>query len=195
MSLSKQKKLLRPKVLERRAALTDREKRSQAIIDRLYTMPIYQRASTVLFYVDFREEVQTQGAIAEALNTKRVAVPWSAGRNQLSLFHLHSLKELTPGKYGVPEPLLSLREKKDRQVKPADLDLVLVPGVAFDRQGNRLGYGKGYYDRFLQACPKKVASVGLSFDCQVVDKVPADSLDVPLDFLITETKIVRFSSC
>ncbi|MBN1910696.1 MAG: 5-formyltetrahydrofolate cyclo-ligase, partial [Pirellulales bacterium] len=119
---------------------------------------------------------------------KRVVVPYCDGPD-LRLFRLTSLDELSPGAYGIPEPRPELRDLPDRRIEPDWLDLVLVPGVAFDRKGGRLGQGAGYFDRFLPTVPAHVPRVGLAFACQLFPKIPMAPHDVRMDCVVAESGI------
>ena len=150
----------------------------------LSALPSYRSASTVLWYVNMPAELSTRAAIEEALaEGKRVAVPWCDG-DELGLWRLESLAELVPGTWGIPEPSAARRGAPERRIVPAALDLVVVPGLAFDRRGRRLGHGKGYYDRLLARTP--AVRVGLCYEVQVFPEVPAGPHDAPMDWLVTE---------
>jgi len=180
------KRRLRAEVLARRNAQTEKETVSRQIVKRLFSLPNYQRAGTVLFYVDVRNEVRTKAALPEVLKAgKQLVVPFCVGRD-LELFRLWELNELTAGRFGILEPRRDLRDRPDRRVLPADLDFLIVPGVAFDREGGRMGHGHGFYDRLLAQVPPAVPTVGLAFECQMVSATPMEPHDRPLDAVITE---------
>ena len=106
---------------------------------------------TVMYYIDVRSEVRTRHALpAAAGDGKKIVVPWCNDKGELELFHLESMDELAVGMYKILEPKPELRGLPAKQVRAEDLDLVMVPGVAFDRSGARMGHGKGYYDKLLQ---------------------------------------------
>ena len=113
-----------------------------------------------------------------------MAFPRVSGKGSLSL-HFALLDELLPGSFGIPEPEADLP-----LVNMADIDLILVPGVAFDRQGGRLGYGKGFYDRLLSRSAKLPLLVGISFDETLYDKVPSEPHDIKMNYIVTPTQIV-----
>lgn len=183
---SEQKSLLRAEVLARRAAQGEKEALSRRIVQRLFSLPAYQSAQTVLFYVDVRSEVRTRWAFPEVLAAdKDLVVPYCVG-SELELFRLRGLEELRPGRFGILEPEPRLRDRPERKVLPGELDLLIVPGVAFDRTGGRLGHGMGFYDRLLSRIRPEAAKIGLAFECQIVPAVPTEPHDVPLDTIITE---------
>ena len=144
--------------------------RSRDILGKLLALPVFQAARTIMFYVSFKGEVDTFPMMEKAFELKkRVVVPVAQKETrQLTPVVIGTVKELNPGAYGIPEP----RVDASRVILPQDLDLVIVPGVAFDRAGNRLGRGAGYYDRFLSALPSTTATVGLGYDFQVVPSLP-----------------------
>ena len=119
---------------------------------------------------------------------KRVVVPYCVG-GQIQLFLLADVEELAAGGLGILEPKPALRGDPSRHVEPAGLDLVLVPGVAFDRRGGRLGRGKGYYDGLLAHIRPDTSLVALAFECQIVPEIPMLPHDVYMHKVITEKAI------
>jgi len=179
----------------RRSVLADRdglvpaelEEKSSVIAARLATMPEVASATAVLVYMHFRSEVRTLEVIRWMLaEGKTVAIPLT--RPKISRIEAVRIddpeKEATPGYFGIPEPLPHLVQTQT--LNPYDLDLVLVPGSAFDVQGGRLGYGGGYYDRFFSSEATRAVRIGLAFDLQLVEKVPIESHDQLMDFVVTE---------
>jgi len=151
----------------------DRKKKSSIIKDKLFRLSVFKRAKRVMFYLSFDGEVNTQEMIKEAIKLgKIVAVPVCRGTRIMKACRLFPRTRLIKGRYGVKEPAIK------RFVKLEDLDLVIVPGVAFDRPGNRLGRGKGCYDYFLRKLPKRIPSIGLAFAFQILPSLPATSEDV-----------------
>jgi 5-formyltetrahydrofolate cyclo-ligase len=182
---------IRTAAISRRDALTadQRAAAGARIADRLRALPAYQQARCVLLYVSMRSEVDTFALLDELLAARRgVCVPvtdWAARR--LDLFALTDRAELAPGRYGVPEP----RPETRRPVDPSAIDLALVPGVAFDPCGRRLGYGAGLFDGLLPRLPVSCPRWGLAFAAQMVDELPADPHDQRVDAVITEDAIWR----
>lgn len=133
-----------------------------------------------------RDEVRTDALVARLFKTrKRIVVPYCVGPD-LKLFLLCDLDDLSTGVFGIPEPRQSLRSLAERRIEPKELDLLAVPGVAFDRLGGRVGHGRGFFDRLLQHKRADAISLGLAFECQVFERVPMDEDDVPLDGVVTE---------
>lgn len=172
---------LRRSFLERRAALSQEERRrqSRAVLDRLRRLPPVRAAQTIAGYHPVGSELDDLEFIEECVGRgRRVALPRIDGV-ELSFHAWRPGDDLERNPVRILEPLRSAPA-----VPPAALDLVLVPGVAFDRRGHRLGYGKGFYDRLLKQVPL-VARVGLAFDLQVVDALPDEPHDVPLGWVLT----------
>ena len=147
-----------------------RRRRSEAIRRKVFRLTAFREAVTVCCYVSLPYEVQTRRMI-EAMRSqgKRVVVPMVSRGKRLRLSELRDpARELAPGAFGVWEPLPEAR----RPVSIRELDLVLVPGLAFDRRGHRLGHGHGYFDRFLARVPKTTPTVGLAFRFQLLDRLP-----------------------
>ncbi len=177
---------IRARAIESRHSLSDRDRRSRAVCDRFGTLPALADAGTVLVYMHIRGEVRTADLVEGLLETgKRVVVPYCVG-DDLSLFLLSELTELSPGTFGILEPHDHLRSVAEKHVEPQELDMLAIPGVAFDRSGGRVGHGRGYFDRLLQHLRPDAFSVGLAFKCQLFDQVPMEPHDVPLDAVVTE---------
>lgn len=171
----------------RRNSLPDRETREKSLLikERLFGERDFNEAGVVLFYVNKGSEVQTQVMIEEALAAgKRVVVPVTLKEEGIQVCEIKSLDELVPGSFGVPEP-----DKKYRRfVSPEIIDLAIIPGVAFDLSGFRLGYGGGYFDRFLSRI--KTSTIGLSFEVQIRESLPRERKDIPVDKIITERQVL-----
>jgi len=184
------KQQIREQAHAARRALEDKDPRSARIMDRVLALPEYERARTVMFYIDVRAEVRTRASLPDALASgKRVIVPWCNADGELELFHLESIDELEVGMYRILEPKAALRELREKHVAPDELDLILVPGVAFDRQGGRTGHGKGYYDKLLQHARAAAPLVALAFECQLFPEIPMHAHDIFMDKVVTEDAV------
>jgi len=176
------KKQIRSKILLKLNAQKeeDRKQKSERIKEKLLKTSFFKKAKKVMFYIALSGEVNTQDMIEEARKLgKTIAVPiCKKDRMTLRPCVLDSNTKLEKGPYGVSEPSIK------RFLHLEDLDLVIVPGVAFDKKGNRLGRGKGFYDRFLNRLPKDTASLGLAFDFQILPSLPATKHDVTVDRII-----------
>lgn len=169
--------------------LEERRQKSRIITERLLTLPEFAGARNVFAYVSFRSEVKTLELIADCLKRGvTVSVPLTLVREHRLLPYAITDpdRDLVPGYCSIPEPRTTLP-----LVDPASIEVVVVPGSVFDARGGRLGYGGGYYDRFLQGAAPQALRIGLAFDLQVVDTVPLESHDQPLDYLITETRAIH----
>ena len=183
------KQAIRRQAEASRAAQPDKDELSRAICGRFAALPEYAAAATVLLYVHMRSEVRTQPFLPAAIaQGKRVVVPYCAG-DALELFRLESPSELEIGTYGILEPRVPLRGLAAKRVPPEALDLVMVPGVAFDRRGGRAGHGKGYYDRLLRHVRPDATLVGVAYECQLFPQIPMLDHDVFMDKVITEKAV------
>lgn len=185
-----QKRLIREQAHANRNAQLEKDVLSKSICDKFMALPEYTAAKTVLFYLDVRAEVRTRHSLPTALSSgKTIIVPWCNDAGELELFRLEDMSELAVGMYKILEPKSELRSLAEKHVRAQDLDLVMVPGVAFDRRGARMGHGKGYYDKLLQHARPDAPLVALAFECQLFPEVPVASHDVFMDRIITETAV------
>mgnify|MGYP002638911773 CR=1 FL=1 len=187
---------LRQKTLARRDLLSTSQQtlNSEQIRSRLLARPEVNACRTFLVYVNFRSEVQTLDLITELLGQGRVvAVPLTrvAARELLPVQITDPSQQLVPGYCGIPEPLSDYAEQ--HQIGPTTIEVVIVPGSVFDQYGGRLGYGGGYYDRFLADRAPGALRVGLAHDLQVVSRLDLAPHDQLLDLLVTECR--EISSC
>ncbi len=180
---------LRQTIRALRRDLTDKDERSRRIFERLRQLPRYHAAAVVMFYIDVRSEVRTREALQSELAGQRSIVVPYCDDDELTAWRLESWDKLSPGRFGILEPCAPSRLRIEHQVDPTTIDVILVPGVAFDARGNRLGSGRGFYDRLLPRLRDDAWRIGLAFDCQMVDEVPADAHDVPMDCVVTETGV------
>ena len=171
----------RERIRARLCAMTEaqRSAASRRLAARLRRLPAYRAARWVAFYLATDGEVETREMIRQALaDGKRVAAPIPITTTRtIRLAELtHVTRGLVRGPHGIAQP----HPRRARRVAPATLDLLIVPGVAFDAQGHRLGRGGGYYDRFLAALPADIPRVGLAFRCQRVPRLPRAPHDQPV---------------
>jgi len=171
---------------------TQRLRKSRLIKEKLFEFAEFKRAKCVMFYIATDKEVETDFMIAEAQRIgKKIVVPTilkgeenlPEGRQQRIIASLleDSEKELTPGPYGILQP----QSKYIREMPGEKIDLVVVPGLAFDKSGRRLGRGGGYYDKFLASLPLETPRVGLAFDFQLIEDIPSLSHDIPVTRVIS----------
>lgn len=172
-----------------RRAQEDKDQVSTLITDKVLALPQYRAAKTVMFYIDVRDEVRTRQALPAALTSgKKVVIPFCV-EGELELFHLEAMEELETGAYRILEPRTELRDVPEKRVAVGELDLILVPGVAFDRRGGRTGHGKGYYDKLLQHASLQTPLIALAFECQMFPEIPMQEHDIFMDQVITEGAI------
>ena len=185
---------LRKKILSERRALSNREELSKRIWALLRTLPEYQSAGTIFAYIGMRDEVSTLEPLREeSAQGKRIALPTVVGA-ELHFTAVHDFTQLEIGSYGILEPSELLRSEPALQCSPAPGDLILVPGLCFTTKGARLGFGAGYYDRFLASQPPQLTKVGLVFHSLIVQEIPEESHDVRIDILVSDTDITRATS-
>ena len=180
------KPTLRREMMLRRDKLNARAWRSATICSQILALPVYVAARTIHCYLPMRSEVDTRPLIADALTRgKGVIVPVVVPRaDELAHAWLESLSAdaLEPGAFGTFNP------RRGRPASSGDWDLAIVPLLAFDRRGYRLGYGKGYYDRLLAA--DRTRTIGVAFAVQEMSMLPTEAHDVPLDWIITECEVI-----
>jgi 5-formyltetrahydrofolate cyclo-ligase len=183
------KKSIREQAHANRRAQENKDALSQAICDKFSGLPEFDTAKCVLAYIDVRTEVRTRDYLLSLLASgKRVAVPYCVD-HELELFELASMDELAVGMYKILEPRPELRDQPAKQIDVREVDLVMVPGVAFDRRGARMGHGFGYYDKLLEHARSDAPLVALAFECQLFPEIPTQSHDIFMDKIITEKAI------
>jgi 5-formyltetrahydrofolate cyclo-ligase len=189
--LNNRKAEIRQQAHANRNQQQNKDELSRQICTTFMALPEYAAARTVMFYVDVRSEVRTRNSLPDALTSgKRIVVPYCVN-NELELFLLKDMEELSIGMYKILEPRPELRTLAEKRVSPGELDLVMVPGVAFDRKGSRMGHGLGYYDKLLQHVRDDAPLVALAFECQLFPAIPTQAHDIFMDKIITEKAIYR----
>ncbi|TYZ24685.1 5-formyltetrahydrofolate cyclo-ligase [Selenomonas ruminis] len=179
------KKALRKRVTAARKALMEsyRAAASRRMLTVLLGLPAYQRAKTVFLYASMPDEVQLYDLMKQALaDGKTVCLPLITGKGTMEAVAFSSLKDLVTGEYGI----LTVDKSKRKLVSPSDIDLIVVPGAAFDRAGGRLGLGAGFYDRFMTEKAPQGYRCALAFSCQLVETVPMEPHDAAVQYIITE---------
>jgi 5-formyltetrahydrofolate cyclo-ligase len=184
---------LRQRIIAARDNLTPtlRAHSSKHIVDQITDLAIYKSARTVLGYLNFGSEMVSEAWIRQALTDgKRVLLPRvNKASKRLELFEVKDLdSDVVAGTYGIREPVV---ERCGRFEALGEIDLILMPGVAFDREGGRLGYGGGYFDKLLAHLPHRPALIAGAFAMQMVAEVPQEASDYKVDYLITENELIR----
>lgn len=183
LDVTMMKSEIRKRIREKQSIISVRDQQTActAISERLFALPEFKDARTVCVYASMPDEIDTGPIISTLFRLqKTVAVPKVTG-DTLSLRSIESADDLVSGAFGIPEPV------SQRTIKPDDVDVYIVPGIAFDRSGGRIGRGKGYYDRLLAGLA--VYKIGLALDSQIIAKVPTSSYDVSMTAVITQTTI------
>jgi 5-formyltetrahydrofolate cyclo-ligase len=192
--LAERKARLRRQAYDARNAQEGKDEVSRVIVERFAALPEYAAAETAMWYLDVRSEVRTRHQVGAALASgKRIVVPYCTvdeqGANKLGLWHLTAMDELVVGKWKILEPPRERWGEPGKEVEPEALDLVMVPGVAFGRDGARLGNGQGYYDRLLHQARPDAPLIALAYECQVFPELPVGPHDISMDRVITERAI------
>lgn len=182
-----EKKVLRRSVFASRKAASDAEIKtnSDLLFAQVYELDMYKNADTVFAYMDYNHEVMTVAFIEQCWRDgKTVAVPRVNG-DVMNFYVITSLDQLAPGCMGIPEPFAG--EEVDEQYEDA---MMIVPGVAFDPMRDRVGYGGGFYDKYLERHPQH-PTLAVAFEFQIFDQVPTDVHDRKPDILVTEKRCIR----
>ncbi|MDR2192110.1 MAG: 5-formyltetrahydrofolate cyclo-ligase [Endomicrobium sp.] len=162
---------------------------SNVITAAVRKLPLYEKAKTIMFYMSYGSEVITDAMIAQAFDDgKTVVVPAieNPGDGAMIAVRISRLEDAFQYVYGIRQPEIM----PDESVSKEDIDLVFVPGIAFDYKGYRTGYGKGYFDKWLKDIPIG-KTIGVAYDCQITDKVPTGKNDLPVGSIITEKRYIQ----
>jgi len=180
------KNQLKESILEKRNSLSKEDilEKSNQIKNNLFNLKHYKNSKTIMFFVSINSEINTHDMIRESLKNKTIIVP-KVEHHEIEPSVIIDFDNLVPsGKFGIFEPIEAMK------VAYKNIDLILVPGIVFDNLGYRIGYGYGYYDKFLKKVPKAL-KIGLAYDCQVVEKIPNEMHDIPVDIIVTEERIIE----
>ena len=154
------------------------------IAKKIHSLQIIKKAKTILFYMPIHGEVDLKPFFKKSKPDKKFILPRVKNELTLHLYHINDLDDVEHGSYKILEPKLHLK-----RAKITDMDIALVPGIVFARNGHRIGYGKGFYDRLLKKikCPK----IGIAYDFQMVENIPGEAHDTPMDMIVTEKEIIK----
>lgn len=187
------KKEIRKKVLALRKGLLKEEvlRKSEIITNKIILLNEFLESENIMVYMDFSKEVSTKLLIEKCFDMgKKVFLPLvnsQPKRGYLEVYQVTDIKnQVSKGTYGILEPNKELSKKVDEKV----IDMVIVPGVAFDEKRNRIGYGAGYYDVFLKKVKKECHKVGIAFELQICYHIPIEEHDIFLDKIVTEKRII-----
>ena len=184
------KENLRKKAIEKRKNLSvaDRITADKKIQENLFSLFEFNSANTIMFYVSTKSEVHTHNLIIESQRQgKQIAVPlvdYETG--EMSVSFLEDFHEHLEEKNGILEP----KEEFVKLIDSDKIDLIIVPGIAFDERGERLGYGKGFYDKYLQHCENK-PRIGIAYEVQIVPEIPSEPHDIRVTKIVTEDRIIN----
>ena len=180
------KHALRTGTLARRRELSPQQVscQSNALQLRFLALPEFQRAQVLALYAPIHHEVETSAVATAALAAGKTLLYPAVAGSDLQFRRVHGLDELVPGRYGIPEPV-------GEDWDPQAADLIIVPGVAFDQSGRRIGYGKGYYDKSLHRLEGDGRLVGFCYDFQLFEEIVGEPHDVTMDLIVTESRVVR----
>lgn len=161
----------------------EKYKKDKKILQRLAKLPSFQLAKEFFTYINHRGEVATDILIKKYFGKKCIIVPKIKSK-RICLYELHNPHEFENGKFGIREPKFCILKKDFKKINVA-----LIPGIAFDETGHRIGFGGGYFDRFL----KKIhcTTIGLAYELQIIEKVPAEKYDVVVDYIVTEKRVIK----
>lgn len=194
-AVMERKNKMRREAYDRRNAQENKDEISALACQKFMALPDYQNAKTAMWYIDCRSETRTKPELLEevAKGEKKIIVPYCTedenGENKLGLWWMESLEEMVVGKWNILEPPKELWGNSEKEVEPEDLDIIMVPGVGFDRRGGRMGNGQGYYDRLLEKARPDCPLVALCYESQLFDEVLVAPHDVYMDKVITEDAV------
>ncbi len=154
----------------------------EKIYKKIISNSSFKKAEHVLFYISFKNEVDTIKLILNNLYKKNIYVPKVKG-NKIDIYKINSLEDLEKGAFSIPEP-----KADSKKIDPKIIDFALIPGIAFDDSGHRIGFGKGYYDYLNKNL--NCLKVGLAYNFQIVDNIPAEKHDIKVDLIITDKQTI-----
>ncbi len=185
-----EKARIRKEVLQSRDSIEQRgkEKRDRSIENRLFSLKQFTKANRIMFFASFKSEPDTFGMISKSLDRgKEVILPKVDRQNRkLLLYNIMNISELVPGFMNIPEPVVS----EERRVNPDFPDIIIMPGVAFDRKCNRLGYGGGFYDLLLSNLEMPPMLIAIAYSEQIIERVPVERHDVTMDMVVTDRELI-----
>lgn len=192
-SLGQERDQLRRLLLSRRDCLptTERERTSALITGQLLQLPVFGQSQVFFVYCSYRSEVATFSLLKSCIEAGKItSVPLSQPKqsHMLAVIINDLTRDLACGYRNIPEP----SPDEEHILSPSLIEVAVIPGVVFDRSGHRLGYGGGFYDRFLARSAPQSLRIGLAFSCQVVDRLPVLPHDIPMDLVITEREVLSW---
>lgn len=197
MSIFEDKKKLRKEILDKRNSMDLNIKREldNCIFNRFYESSHYKNANKIFIYVSYSSEIDTKKIINKILEEgKRIFVPRTENKTKsMDAIEITSLDDLEESRYGILEPSID-----KESINPNELDLIVVPGVAFDCCGGRIGYGAGYYDRYFKKINEKnlvrVKKIALAYEMQILNRIPMNEFDMTIDYIMSENQVINCKS-
>lgn len=187
----KSKKEIRKEILQKRDLIGEEEKRlmDKEIFNKLISSDQYKNANTIFAFVSFKSEVDTYKFIEHAISEgKTVGVPKIIKKEKyMEVYKITSLSDLESGYFGVMEPIEGCEK-----ISKDNIDFILMPGAVFDEKGGRIGYGGGFYDKFLSDIKESIPKIAIAYELQIVDSVPMEEYDIKIDGIITEKRAIEF---
>src|SRR6056297_1690295 len=195
MEENNNKEILRKKWMKKRKKVAKKEEdiKSKIISKKILSLKEIKESKNIMIYVSYRSEVSTNKLIISLLNkNKRIFAPYCIkDEKRMEVVEIENPdQDLEKGAYGIKEPAKRIRNNK---IDPKNLDIVVVPAVAFSKSGYRVGYGGGYYDRFLERLANKTISIGINYEEMLFDKVPKEDHDLAVDMVVTDKRLLRIN--
>jgi 5-formyltetrahydrofolate cyclo-ligase len=193
--IMERKNKMRREAYDRRNAQENKDEISACACEKFMALPEYQNAKVAMWYIDCRSETRTKPQLLDEVKKgeKKIIVPYCTedenGENKLGLWWMESLEEMVVGKWDILEPPRELWGNPEKEVEPEELDIIMVPGVGFDRKGGRMGNGQGYYDRLLEKARPDCPLVALCYESQLFDEILVAPHDVYMDKVVTEDAV------
>ena len=194
-AIMERKNKMRREAYDRRNAQENKDEISARACEKFMALPEYQNATIAMWYIDCRSETRTKPQLLEevAKGEKKIIVPYCTvdenGENKLGLWWMESLEEMVVGKWNILEPPKEMWGNPEKEVDAEQLDIIMVPGVGFDKNGGRMGNGQGYYDRLLEKARPDCPLVALCYESQLFDDILVAPHDVYMDKVITEDAV------
>ena len=181
------KEKIREDYLMKRSEQNDEEleEKSSKIKEKLFSINEYKKAKTIMLYCSFGNEVKTESIIKEMIEEKRVVVPKIIQNKQMEPIEISKTTLFKKNDLEISEPI------DGKTIDKNEIDIIIIPAVAFDFIGHRIGYGQGYYDRFLEGMGAK--KIGVAFDFQLTKEIPAEAHDVKVDAVITDKRVLKYN--
>lgn len=189
------KKAIRKEVTEKKKQMAEAEivSLSEELKDRFCSLEEYRNASVIYAYMSYNQEVRTTPIIEQAWKDgKKVAVPKTYNKEYMEFVYIDSFCDIVPGYMDIPEPKDEISTKEAGRIADAENVLILMPGLAFDKTCNRIGYGGGFYDKYLSGHPKTAfTKVALCFDFQIYDRLEVEAHDEKMDLVVSNSTAYR----